>query len=44
MPNGTHVGGGPGERIRRRVRAGLSIDEIVPQAVARYIQTHHLYK
>lgn len=29
--------------IRDRVRAGLSIDGLVPAAVADYIQTHHLY-
>lgn len=29
--------------IRRRARAGLSIDGLVPDAVASYISRHHLY-
>ena len=29
--------------IRRRLAAGQSIEDLVPPAVARYIQTHHLY-
>jgi nicotinate-nucleotide adenylyltransferase len=30
-------------KIRRRVRAGLSIDSMVPASVARYIHEHRLY-
>ncbi len=30
--------------IRARVAAGLSIDALVPAAVARYIDQHHLYR
>jgi nicotinate-nucleotide adenylyltransferase len=30
--------------IRRRVRAGESIDELVPPSVARYIHAHRLYR
>ena len=30
--------------IRQRVRAGQPIDSMVPPAVARYIETHRLYK
>jgi nicotinate-nucleotide adenylyltransferase len=30
--------------IRRRVRAGESVSGLVPNAVAEYIRTHHLYR
>jgi nicotinate-nucleotide adenylyltransferase len=30
--------------VRRRVRSGEPIDELVPAAVARYIAEHHLYR
>lgn len=30
--------------IRRRVRAGASLSGVVPDAVAGYIRTHHLYR
>ena len=29
--------------VRARVAAGLGIDHLVPAAVARYIDQHHLY-
>ena len=29
--------------IRQRLRAGQSVDDLVPAAVARYIREHHLY-
>ena len=29
--------------VRARVAAGLGIDHLVPEAVARYIDQHHLY-
>lgn len=52
----SHVPGGRWERIdlpsmpfsatliRQRVAAGQGIDHLVPQAVARYIDQHHLYQ
>ncbi|MEO7152997.1 MAG: nicotinate-nucleotide adenylyltransferase [Burkholderiaceae bacterium] len=30
--------------VRRRIAAGLPIDELVPPGVARYIDQHHLYR
>ena len=33
-----------GTEIRRRVRQNLPIEHLVPRAVARYIDSHHLYR
>jgi len=30
--------------IRERIHAGMAITDLVPQAVARYIDQHHLYQ
>jgi nicotinate-nucleotide adenylyltransferase len=33
-----------GSALRRRIAGGESVDEKVPEAVARYIAEHHLYR